>query len=38
MTSPVMAAPAGNSARPVYEHANVSKYYGERGVVALEGA
>ena len=37
MTSPVMAAPAGNSARPVYELANVSKYYGERGVVALEG-
>ncbi|WP_018388155.1 ABC transporter ATP-binding protein [Ancylobacter sp. FA202] len=37
MTSPVLAEPDGRSARPVYELANVCKYYGERGVVALEG-
>ena len=37
MTSHVAAEVAGSYARPVYELANVSKYYGERGVVALEG-
>jgi len=35
MTSRVRAETAGSSSRPVYELANVSKYFGER--VALEG-